>query len=125
VHEWALAQAVVKAVLEHGAKGRIIVNLGELQKIDGETFRFALDEIAKSDGLAPEIAIRVEPAVMKCRSCGHAWRLTDSRSRLTEDQSESIHFVPDVVHVYVRCPSCGSPDFEIISGRGVTFEVEQ
>ena len=122
MHEWALAQAVVRAALKEGAKSGIIVSLGELQQIDRDTFRFALDEIAKSEGFTARIAIRTEPAQMKCRSCGHSWKLTDSR--LSEDQSEYIHFVPDVVHVYVRCPSCGSPDFEITSGRGVTFEVE-
>ncbi len=35
---------------------------------------------------------------------------------------ESIHFIPEVAHTYIKCPKCGSPDFEIIKGRGIWLE---
>jgi hydrogenase nickel incorporation protein HypA/HybF len=36
-----------------------------------------------------------------------------------EETSEAVHFVPEMAHVYLKCPKCGSPDFEIAEGRGV------
>jgi hydrogenase nickel incorporation protein HypA/HybF len=41
---------------------------------------------------------------------------------VSEDTAEAIHFVPEVAHTYIKCPSCGSPDFEIVEGRGVWLE---
>ena len=38
---------------------------------------------------------------------------------MTEEISEAIHFVPEMAHVYIKCKECGSPDFEVIEGRGV------
>jgi len=38
-----------------------------------------------------------------------------------EDESEAIHFIPEVAFVHARCPKCGSPDFEIMTGRGVSI----
>jgi hydrogenase nickel incorporation protein HypA/HybF len=36
-----------------------------------------------------------------------------------ENVQENIHFIPEVAHVYVKCPRCESPDFEVLKGRGV------
>jgi hydrogenase nickel incorporation protein HypA/HybF len=41
---------------------------------------------------------------------------------LDEEAREAIHFLPEAAHAYIRCPKCGSPDFEILSGRGVWLE---
>jgi len=38
---------------------------------------------------------------------------------MDEETSEAIHFVPEMAHVYIKCPSCDSPDFEVLEGRGV------
>jgi Zn finger protein HypA/HybF involved in hydrogenase expression len=35
---------------------------------------------------------------------------------------EAIHFIPELSHAFVRCPECGSPDFIILAGRGITLE---
>jgi hydrogenase nickel incorporation protein HypA/HybF len=52
MHEWALAEAVVKAVEELVAEsGRVEcveVVFGELQSLDEEVFRFALEELLSS-----------------------------------------------------------------------------
>ena len=39
-----------------------------------------------------------------------------------EDVREAIHFVPEIAHTYIKCPKCGSPDFEVVQGRGVWLE---
>ena len=69
--------------------------------------------------MGTRIRIETEKAVLKCRVCGYQWNFSDSTKRLNEDKAELIHFIPEVAHVYLRCPKCKSPDFEITKGRGV------
>ena len=38
-----------------------------------------------------------------------------------DDAAEAIHFVPELAHAFMRCPDCGSPDFEVAAGRGVAI----
>lgn len=131
MHEWALAEAVIETALEESRKGgleeisEITVQIGELQQIELEVFHFALDEIAKvhdEDSLLTNAKVRLETerAIFKCRVCGTEWDYRDSG--VNEDEGEAIHFAPAVAHVYVRCPSCKSPDFEVIQGRGVLLK---
>ena len=41
---------------------------------------------------------------------------------MDDDESEAIHFVPEVAHVYISCTKCDSPDFQVLEGRGVILE---
>ena len=131
MHEWALAEAVIETAIEESRKegleeiSEITVQIGELQQIELEVFQFALDEIAKAhdeDSLLTNAKMRLETerAIFKCRVCGTEWDYRDTG--VNEDDGEAIHFAPEVAHVYVRCPSCKSPDFEVIQGRGVLLK---
>jgi hydrogenase nickel incorporation protein HypA/HybF len=128
VHEWALAEAVIAATIEESRKGeleevtKITLRIGELQQLDLEIFKFALDELVKSYNGSPSlknVKIEIEPeqAIFKCRVCGKEWDFGDPG--LNQDEYEAVHFAPEVAHAYIRCPSCKSPDFEVIQGRGV------
>lgn len=126
MHEWSLAQAVIYTAIKYQKKERLKevseleIKMGELQQIDVEIFKFALKEIVQSKKMmGMKIKIKTERAVLKCRVCGYQWNFTDSTKRLNKDKAELIHFIPEVVHVYLRCPKCKSPDFEIAKGRGV------
>ncbi len=130
MHEWALAESVVETVLKVSKKenfnrvSEIKVKLGVLQKIEEDIFRSALKNITASYGAVFEgvnIRIEEEEAIFKCRRCGHVWEFTDSLG-VKEENQEDIHFVPEVVHIYVRCPSCKSFDYEVASGRGVSID---
>jgi len=124
MHEWALAEAIVWSIVDYikanggKAAGRVIVSLGELQAIDKEVLRYALSELIRE---APfkigEVKLVDEKAVFKCRNCGREWSLGDLK--LEDEVREFIHFLPEVVHAYVKCPLCGSSDYEVVSGRGV------
>ncbi|RLE80938.1 MAG: hydrogenase nickel insertion protein HypA [Thermoprotei archaeon] len=124
MHEWALAEAIVWSVVDYvkanggKAAGKVVVSLGELQAIDKEVLRYALSELIKE---APfkigEVELVDEKAVFKCRNCGREWSLGDLK--LEDEVREFIHFLPEVVHAYVKCPLCGSSDYEVVSGRGV------
>ncbi len=129
MHEWALAEGVISTavgVAEDNDANEIVeikIKVGSLQKVDREAFEFALKEISK-DTIAEksEKNVITEDAVLKCRACGEVWKYSDTEKDLPEDEIESIHFVPDLAHAYIRCPNCDSPDFEVIEGRGVWID---
>ncbi len=129
MHEWALAEAVIATAIEESRKEgvkeitEIKLMIGELQQMELEIFQFALDEITKAhDELLTNVKIEMEtePAIFRCRVCGHGWDFDEAR--LSEEEGEAVHFAPEVAHAYVRCPSCKSPDFEVIQGRGVLIK---
>jgi len=130
MHEWALAESVLFAAVEAADKEKmkkiteINISMGELQQIEKDIFQFALDQIIKEQGEKlknVKINIKDEKSTLKCKNCEHSWPFSDMKKKLNEDESESIHFVPEVAFVHTRCPKCGSPDFEITSGRGVSI----
>jgi hydrogenase nickel incorporation protein HypA/HybF len=130
VHELALAEAVVTAALEAAEReglhriDRIDVRVGELQHIRRQTFEFALKEVMPvSEPLlaATEFRVGIEPARFRCRPCGHAFGLAETGGPQDEGEQEAIHFVPELAHAFLRCPHCGSPDFDLVEGRGVSI----
>lgn len=131
MHEWALAEAVISSVLKAaeeeglGEITKIKIKMGELQQMDIEVFEFALREISQPQRpimRKAKIELETEEAILKCRACGHEWLFSEAIKGLSEEQSEAIHFIPEVAHVYIRCPKCESPDFEFVKGRGVWIE---
>lgn len=130
MHEWALAESIIVAALEASEKEKlktiteIKINIGELQQIEQDIFEFALEEIKKihNDKLKQvKITIKTEKSTLKCKNCEYSWSFDDIKKKLNDDESEAIHFIPEVAFVHTRCPKCGSPDFEIITGRGVSI----
>ncbi len=130
MHEWALAESILTAAVEESKKEKmkkiteIKIALGELQQIEKDIFKFALDEIIKEQGgilKNVKIIIKTEKSTLKCKNCENSWTFSDIKKKLDEDESESIHFIPEAAFVHTRCPKCGSPDFEITAGRGVSI----
>jgi len=122
VHEWALAEAIANYVRgyigEKTVLKKLTISLGELQSIDKDILDFALKEILRSMGITvQELDYEIESAVLKCRKCGYEWEL--NKGIFSEDILEAIHFVPEVIHSYFKCPKCGSRDFDVIRGRGL------
>lgn len=128
MHEWALAEAVLDAA-EKAAKSEklasvdeIIVSLGELQQIETGAFQFSFNEILKSGYpflAGAKLKIVREPAGFKCKSCGKSIGFGEIKKKMGAEESEFIHFIPEMAHVYMRCENCKSPDFDVTSGRGV------
>ena len=130
MHEWALAESIITTVLEAAKKEKlktikeIIIHIGELQQIEQDIFQFALKEIMKPQNKKlkdTKIKIRTITSILNCKNCGHSWNFSDMKKNLNHDEGEAIHFIPEVAFVHTRCPKCGSPDFEIIAGRGVSI----
>ncbi|MCX5798372.1 MAG: hydrogenase nickel incorporation protein HypA [Proteobacteria bacterium] len=131
MHEWALAESVIVTAVDEIKNNklknisRIQVKVGELQQIDLGIFRFALENILKSYALGMDIEniiVETDKSVLKCKVCGAEWSFSETLNRLQDDETEAIHFIPEVAHIYMRCPSCKSPDFDIIKGRGVWID---
>jgi hydrogenase nickel insertion protein HypA len=130
MHEWALAESILTAVLEAAKKEKlkriteIKISIGELQQIENDIFKFALNQIIKdNDNKLGKVKIifNNEESKLKCKNCGNTWKFSDIKKKLDVDESEAIHFIPEVAFVHTRCLKCGSPDFQITSGRGVTI----
>jgi hydrogenase nickel incorporation protein HypA/HybF len=126
MHEWALAEAILEtaakvAVMEQLREvTEVVVRVGELQDAGLDVLEFALNEL--KSGLFTEAVfcfLKVK-AELKCRVCGCSWFF--ERESLDVTTVEAIHFVPEAAHIFVKCPKCGSPDFEIASGRGVWLD---
>ena len=123
MHEWALAEGIIataeKFARENGLTEvtEVDVVVGELQQVESGVIEFALDQLRTPLLKGAKFVIQRAPARFRCRKCGREWGF--DTGGMTEEVSEAIHFVPEMAHVYVKCPGCGSPDFEVVEGRGV------
>jgi hydrogenase nickel incorporation protein HypA/HybF len=126
MHEWALAEAIITAATQiaeqEGLKEvtEIKIRVGELQQIELDILEFALSQIKPAHFRNAQFRMVIDEAKLKCRVCSNQW--TFSKEKLDDTSAEAIHFVPEIAHTYIKCPKCGSPDFEILQGRGVWLE---
>ena len=123
MHEWALAEGVVSTVTKFAEETHltkvteVVVMIGELQQVEHDVLEFAFEQLKTPLFKDAKFILEAQPAKFKCRKCGHEWSF--EAQGMTEDVSEAIHFVPEMAHVYLKCSECGSPDFEVVEGRGV------
>jgi hydrogenase nickel incorporation protein HypA/HybF len=126
MHEWALAEAVIKAASDIAEKEglkqvtRVTIRIGELQQVERAMLEFALSQLKTERFNKAKFVVETEKARLRCRVCGHTWVFKESN--LDQATLEDIHFVPEMAHAYVKCPNCASPDFEIEQGRGVWLQ---
>lgn len=130
MHEFALAEAVITTALREARREGIErihlieVRIGELQRIQADSFEFALREVlpAREPRLAgTRLVLKIEPARFRCRPCSHEFTLAEAGGPQGDDESEAIHFIPELAHAFLECPGCHSPDFELLQGRGVSI----
>ncbi len=131
MHEMALADAVVSTALDAARREgmarieRVEVHVGELQHIKKDVFEYALKEVLPAAEPLLEgtrIDLEIIPARFRCRACGHEFGRGDVKEELDGDQQEAVHFIPELARSFMGCPSCGSPDFEVTAGRGVSIQ---
>jgi len=126
MHEWALAEAVISTVSQITEKeelkevAEVKIKVGELQQIELDILEFALSQLKTLKLKNTKFNIQTAKAELKCRVCGHKWFF--NKEKINEEIAEAIHFVPEIAHTYIKCSKCGSPDFEILKGRGVWLE---
>ncbi|MEM3622532.1 MAG: hydrogenase nickel incorporation protein HypA [Candidatus Bathyarchaeia archaeon] len=126
MHEWALAEAIITTASQIAEKEglnevtEVKIKVGELQQVESDILDFALSQLKSGRLQKAKFLIETMKAKLKCRVCGNQWFF--SKENLDEKTAEAIHFVPEIAHTYIRCPKCGSPDFEILEGRGIWLE---
>jgi len=126
MHEWALAEGIVStAVRVAEDEGllkitEIVINIGELQQIEHEILMFALEQLKTPRMKDARFVLKPIQGRFRCRVCGEEWAFNPDT--VDEEVSEAIHFIPEMAHVYIKCPQCGSPDFDVTEGRGVWLE---
>lgn len=126
MHEWALAEAILKSAQEVAEKENlkevteVTIRVGELQQVERPILRFAISQMKPTQLKSAKFRILTAKSTLRCRVCGTVWHF-DSKG-VDKATAEAIHFVPEVAHSFIKCPKCGSPDFEIASGRGVWLE---
>lgn len=126
MHEWALAEGIL-ATAEQIAEqeglesvSEVTIRVGELQQVEPPILRFALKQMRSGKLKTAKFHILKAKSTLKCRVCGNNWNY--SSRKVDKATAEAIHFVPEVAHTFIKCPKCGSPDFEISSGRGIWLE---
>lgn len=124
-----MAEAVIQTAIDvakrEGFKKVILIkiSLGELQGIEREIFDSAISGLLKMQGnvfVNTKVEVNIVRTKFRCRACKHEWTFKDISETLDEGVRESIHFIPEVAHSFMRCPKCGSPDFEVLEGRGIS-----
>ena len=126
MHEWALAEAVIKTATEISEKEglqqvtEVTVKIGELQQVERQIFRFALAQLKPESMKKAKFRISTAKTTLKCRVCSNTWKY--DKKKVGKETAEAIHFVPEAAHSFIKCPKCGSPDFQIAEGRGVWLE---
>ncbi|MEM1558086.1 MAG: hydrogenase nickel incorporation protein HypA [Thermoproteota archaeon] len=126
MHEWALAESVIKTVLKIAEENNIDritevkIKIGEMQQLEHEVFKSALLHLKPDELKDAEFIVETAETKLRCRVCNYEWFF--QKEGFEEDVFESIHFLPEVSHAYIKCPICGSPDFEILEGRGIWVE---
>ena len=123
MHEWALAEGVITTATKFAKENNlkkvteVVIIIGELQQVEHYVLEFAFEQLKTQLFKEAKFVLKSQQAKFKCRKCGDEWEF--KTQGMTEDVSEAIHFVPEMVHVYLKCYECGSPDFEVVQGRGV------
>jgi len=126
MHEWALAEAILASAKEIAEKEKlkevteVTIKVGELQQVEPSILRFALSQMKSEIFRNAKFHILKAKSTLKCRVCGTTCQF--KLKKIDKNTAEAIHFVPEVAHTYIKCSRCGSPDFEIVSGRGVWLE---
>lgn len=101
MHEYSIAQDMIGLIERTlGARRELLavtVTIGPLSGVSPESLRFCFSEIAGQNGFGtPELRVSCPPARIRCRSCDLEYETADLRS---------------------GCPSCSSPDMQVLSGR--------
>ena len=125
MHELSLVQGIIDAVNDTAEKngGRVKsfkVGVGELAQFDIRLVRQLLADITKGTPLeGARVVVSLERSSVRCLGCGKDWDFQEVVAPISEDEREMVHFLPELLSSYTRCPSCSKSYFEIEKGRSV------
>ena len=112
MHEFSIADAIVKNVLETAKKNKgkkvvsVLLEIGELTHLSGEQVSFWIKELFK-DSVAEgaEVKVKTIKARIQCKGCGY-------KGGMGSDQEDFFRpLIP------ASCPRCNSFEIKIEKGR--------
>jgi len=142
MHEWSLASALISALRDRARRSgwaKVIsatVRVGSLSMIDLGLLGEALRALSKSSEFE-RTEFRVEPAVTRfeCRRCGRTWSFSEVKKETlaavprdsfvsdeSGEQDAPMHYFPELVYAWMKCPGCGSKDYAVRDATGVVLE---
>ena len=125
MHELTLVQGILDSVKEIEAKeGKKAVScrigVGELAQFDEQLLRTLFADLAEGVALRDmDVVFEHERAKILCKGCGRAWGFKDLAGQLTRSDREMVHFLPELLGSFAKCPGCSKSYFEIEGGRSV------
>jgi len=125
LHELSLVQGIIDAVEEtaeeRGGKVKSFkIGVGELAQFDVRLIRQLLDDIRKGTPLEDaRVVVEPEKSKVKCMGCGKSWAFQELVGSMSGDEREMVHFLPELLSSFSKCPSCSKSYFEIAEGRSV------
>ena len=125
MHELTLVQGMLDLVGETAEReGRRIkgckIGVGELSQFDEKLIRRLFVDLTRGTPLqGARFSIKRERSNLRCLGCGRVWALKDLASQLSTHEREMVHFIPELLNSFARCPSCSKGFFEIEAGRSV------
>ncbi|HBN09335.1 MAG TPA: hypothetical protein DD435_12040 [Cyanobacteria bacterium UBA8530] len=114
MHEFALAQSLISAILPKVPAGarvaRINLSIGVLAGIAVSSLEFGLEVASKgTPAEKAELSVKTVPLSCLCRDCGKEYSVNLGGSRANESDA-------------YRCPHCRAGLGEIFSGREMTID---
>ncbi len=133
VHEYSVAEGIVLAIKklkeanDLGEISEAVISVGNLAQIDREVLHELLKILSDEYGLGTvKFLINEEESKFECNHCGFSWGWSQVKNEImrelcgdVSDCDNPVHFIPDLVNVFMSCPNCKSQDFKIVSGYDV------
>ncbi|GEM_PF-218297 len=132
MHEWSVTQSIVEALLrfaeENGLRNitRVVIEVNQLSQLENDIIKEAFQILTRGTiAEDAELVIDEAPVSFVCRNCGYRWGLEDVLREINDaakthgivDEEGTVdpplHYLPMLVYSFVKCPRCGSRDFEI------------
>ena len=131
MHELALTEGIVSFVLDLARKKgeRVVgftVAIGELAQFNRTLIEDLLPKLTKETELNDaRVTVEVEKAVIRCLYCNSKLGFHTLIEPLPNNEKEMIHFLPELLSSFCKCPKCQMSDLQIESGRSIRVaEVE-
>ncbi|MEL9997452.1 MAG: hydrogenase/urease maturation nickel metallochaperone HypA [Sulfolobales archaeon] len=133
MHEYSVAEGIVLSIKslmrEEGLSevSEVTVSVGDLAQIDKEVLLELLKILSSEYGLGNvKYVIVSEETTFKCNYCGFSWSWSSVKDSILKDLcgdivecDNPVHFIPDLINVFMKCPNCGSQDYSILTGYDV------
>lgn len=125
MHELSLVEGIIDAVQDtarerNGKVRSFNVLVGELAQFDVRLIRELLAELKKGTQLdGAKVVVKLEKSKFRCLGCNSEWGFDDLVGQLKGSEKEMVHFLPELLSSYSKCPTCSKSYFEIERGRSV------